>query len=256
MTNQTNESKQSTTSTQQLQNAFTIWQTCLQLWDNEANRFWTRSNIFLIINGVLITFLSSKTLSNTFLMMSSVSGIILCLIWLKVNSKGTWYIKRWRPIIIDIEEQIDIEVFQKLRNQEDPSRLKASTTYMRYGIILFITYFSFLLIQAGYSLKKDYFSNKEIMSIPLKVENARLTDESKDMIFASLESYDYKKIKIEIGISVEQQEKYSTISESLTDQLQKIGFNERSLKYTYFRNDSSQGKTLNKYEIVWLSFSH
>lgn len=189
-------------------------------------------------------------------MVSSAAGLILCVIWFKVNVKGRWYIKRWRPIIIEIEKQLNIEVFQKLREQKDPSKLKASTNYMKDGIILFIAYYAFLLIQGGYGLTEDYFSKDEILNIPLKVENSRLTDEGQNTIIASLEGYDYQKIRVDIRISIAQQQKNPTIQDNITDQLLKIGFNKKNLNYNYFSDDTPHGKKLNKYEVVWLSFSH
>ena len=36
-----------------------LWTTIVSLWDAEANRFWTRNSIFLILNGGLIAYISS-----------------------------------------------------------------------------------------------------------------------------------------------------------------------------------------------------
>ena len=80
-----------------------IYQTILDAHDDESDRFWTRNNIFLLINSGLLVTATSAIETPQLKIIVSIFGIYFSLIWVQVNKKGAYYVHRWRPVIEEFE---------------------------------------------------------------------------------------------------------------------------------------------------------
>ena len=118
------------------------WKTLAQIWDKEADRFWTRNNIFLIVNSALLIVVSSFVQEPIVCIIVSVFGIIFSFFWYRINKMGKYYLDRWKILLSKLEHDDDINIFGKelLKVKEkfqEPKKYKATSTYMRYVTILF-----------------------------------------------------------------------------------------------------------------------
>ncbi len=80
-----------------------IYTAVLSLWNSECDRFWTRSNIFLIVNGALLTAFAAFS-SDIFARGTLATvGLYTSIIWLLLNKKSAHYVSRWRPVLEALE---------------------------------------------------------------------------------------------------------------------------------------------------------
>jgi len=72
----------------------------------EANRYWIRNNVFLILNAALVA-IFSKDITKQISIVCIVSsvGIIMALTWLSVLTRGKNQIERWRKVIDHYESK-------------------------------------------------------------------------------------------------------------------------------------------------------
>ena len=110
------------------------WSTMIAAWDAEADRFWTRNNVFLTINGALFAVLAGFARDAWVVLAVSSFGFGLSLVWLRVNRVGKFYLDRWWEPIAASEAEWDIQPYRLMREASEKhpigSRYKASTAYM------------------------------------------------------------------------------------------------------------------------------
>ncbi|MEW5859995.1 MAG: hypothetical protein AB1861_21845 [Cyanobacteriota bacterium] len=80
-----------------------IYQTLVGIWDKEADRFWLRNNLFLLINGGLLAAFTTIPGASGAKFVISLFGIYFSALWALVNKKGAYYVHRWRPAIENFE---------------------------------------------------------------------------------------------------------------------------------------------------------
>jgi hypothetical protein len=80
-----------------------VYQAVLNIWDREADRFWVRNNLLLLVNGVLLGVATAATGPPMLRIASALFGVFLSIQWLMMNAKGGYYVSRWRPIIERME---------------------------------------------------------------------------------------------------------------------------------------------------------
>lgn len=77
----------------------------------EANRYWTRNNVFLILNGALLAIFSKDIGEKAFIIIVvSFIGITISLAWFGILNKGKSQIERWRKVIDSIENNFQNEL--------------------------------------------------------------------------------------------------------------------------------------------------
>lgn len=73
--------------------------------EQESSRYWSRSNIMLIVQAALISFfVNIYNVKPVFGLITATEGFFLSLIWLGVINRGKKYINRWDYVIKQIEE--------------------------------------------------------------------------------------------------------------------------------------------------------
>jgi hypothetical protein len=83
-----------------------VYATVVSVWDNEADRFWMRNNILLVLNGALFGFATTSNIAWQLRIFGCLLGIYVSLCWILLNAKGSYYVYRWRPAIEAIEVEI------------------------------------------------------------------------------------------------------------------------------------------------------
>lgn len=235
-------------------NKFVFWRTCMQIWDSECNRFWVRSNVFLIFNGILITFLTTRSNTSFLTIFGSLSGLIISIIWYRVNVKGKWYIDRWRPVIIEIEKNLNIAVFQKLRSISAISdkKIKPSTTQMKYAIITFGIIYSIFLIISSYIYIIALANKNVLFETPIRVENDILDTKNISILQAVLEGNNFENLKVEIIVSELQYKNIKGLNKTLLDILTKMGFKKDKITFLVKNNEDKLAKLIIKHSVIWL----
>lgn len=127
------------------------WKTIVEIWDKEADRYWMRNNIFLIVNSALLIVISSSVQNFLLCMIVSIFGIIFSFYWYRINLMGKYYLDRWKFILDKLEINDDINIFgvelQKIQKSfKEPMKYKATSTYMRYVNFLFAIMWFILFI--------------------------------------------------------------------------------------------------------------
>lgn len=110
-----------------------IWKSVVSMWDQEANRFWTRNNIFILVNSGLFAIQTGFKIDNIIKLIIAILGIIFVFNWIKINRIGKFYLNRWKPIAINVEKLINVEVISIL-----PSKKPASTKKFELILIVFL----------------------------------------------------------------------------------------------------------------------
>ena len=127
-----------------------IWKAALEAWDKEADRFWTRNNVFLMLCTALIAILIAVNLEVIIRLAVSVLAMLFSYIWLKVNRRGKYYLDRWKKVIIPIEKKfLGISI---LSGFPPPSGGKPTTIYMQYITLVFWATFIVIFINTLISL--------------------------------------------------------------------------------------------------------
>lgn len=78
----------------------------IDLWDDEADRFWVRNNLLLVTNGVVLGAAVAADQNLSIRLATCAFGAYLSIVWLLMNSKGGYYVSRWRPVIERYEEHM------------------------------------------------------------------------------------------------------------------------------------------------------
>jgi len=131
---------------------FEQYKTALELLEKESDRFWTRNNILLLVQGAFISFYASTIKSNSiYSLLLASQGIILAFIWIGILMKGAQYVERWDKCVRELEKMIlatgNLE-FQGLKRLNDIAKRaevkpkfplsllnKRTTVLIRYLII-------------------------------------------------------------------------------------------------------------------------
>ncbi len=80
-----------------------VYASLLQMWDSEADRFWTRNNLLLLINGALLGLFGTFEAPRLITVLACAFGIYFSWLWMFLNKKGEYYVARWRPTIVEYE---------------------------------------------------------------------------------------------------------------------------------------------------------
>lgn len=88
---------------------FEQYKLALELLEKESDRFWSRNNVFLLIQAALISLygaiMDDKSL--LFNLLISMQAWFLAFTWLCVLIKGATYVARWDKVVRDIESAIE-----------------------------------------------------------------------------------------------------------------------------------------------------
>jgi len=140
-----------------------VYQTIMDSWNRESDRFWSRNNLFLLINAALLTAISTFAQPSLISLAIAVLGIYFTGVWILVSKKGAYYVRRWRPVLERIEKQLQsdyslsvspmVEIKEKRESLESRGKLRLtalsiiwnkqvpkleSTELMRHAIIGFL----------------------------------------------------------------------------------------------------------------------
>lgn len=80
--------------------------TYIAIWDREADRFWVRSNLMLLVNGALLGVVTGAQTPSALKLFLCAFGVYFSIHWLLVNGKGAYYVGRWRPAIEKYERSL------------------------------------------------------------------------------------------------------------------------------------------------------
>lgn len=127
------------------------WKALTEVWNKEADRFWTRNHVFLIVNSALLMVLSGFTEEALMSLIFSSFGLIFSIFWYCVIVKGKYYMERWMPILQKLEKDDEIDVFGKelLESSAESKATKKyepTSTYMKYVAISFALIWLTLII--------------------------------------------------------------------------------------------------------------
>ena len=150
-----------TFSPEQLPLNFEEYKLALDLIEKESERFWTRNNVFLIIQGALIAFYNSVfSTGNFYGLIVAAQGFFLAVIWIGVLIKGKNYVDRWDITARDIEKRL-LDTYPNtllgLKRLNDRAKSnerqhfiqllnKSTTLLIRYVIYSFMLFWSALFI--------------------------------------------------------------------------------------------------------------
>ena len=81
------------------QAAAIVHQTYVGVWDREADRFWVRNNLLLLVNGALLSIAATADVPRGLRLVLCGFGVYFSLHWVLINAKGGHYVSRWRPAI-------------------------------------------------------------------------------------------------------------------------------------------------------------
>lgn len=132
--------------------------------EQESDRYWTRSNVLLLVQGALISFYTNIEDKRTFFAIAvALQGLFLAVIWLGVIKKGKAYVNRWDSVIGHIEEQerskgnggltYPLNMLNSVaKREEKPDRLplyrQSTTTLMKYAIASVVAFWSLMVLLA------------------------------------------------------------------------------------------------------------
>ena len=83
-----------------------IYASLVAVWDKEADRFWVRSNLLLIVNGALFGLITASSTPQILRASGCLFGLYFSFYWLLMNDKGGYYVGRWRPVIEAYEQKL------------------------------------------------------------------------------------------------------------------------------------------------------
>lgn len=131
----------------------------LQLRNTDLTLLWTRSTIFLAIEGIILGFVLD-TMSNPSLIPLCISGygLFIAIIWVIITRNGCSWLEGWENQMQEIEHKVfpnspDIAIFRdnKYRANIKPSiketlkRVTYANMIIWYGLFLFFVYSTFNL---------------------------------------------------------------------------------------------------------------
>lgn len=115
-----------------------LWRAVANLRESESDRFWSRNNVLLVVNGGLLVLLARVDLDVILGMLTAFLGLVLASIWLRVNRVGKQYVDRWEPILLKLELGWPVRPISLSREGGFPAAVKhkGTTTYMNWLINL------------------------------------------------------------------------------------------------------------------------
>lgn len=142
------------------QNILEIWKTYVSIWDSETNRFWVRSNIFLLVNGALLTVVTGLSKIPLISLVICFFGATLAFLWLQTNKIGKHYVDRWKTLIWDCEKGLDKDIsfterLDTLKSASKYHNLRSSTHYMSIVIKILVIIWLFLGVVFAIQLKEE-----------------------------------------------------------------------------------------------------
>lgn len=120
------------------------WKKYVDLWNAESDRFWMRSNIYLVVNGGLLILITGLSKIPLFSLIVCLFGIGFACVWHQTNVISKHYVSRWKVLIEECEKEMGgLHGFTKKLadlKRDDPSikNIKASTTHMLHVIKMLI----------------------------------------------------------------------------------------------------------------------
>lgn len=136
----------------------------LELQEKESDRYWSRSNVLLLVHGALISFYISVARNNSWYTLAvAVEGVFLGIIWLGILFKGKRYVSRWGYAAAEVERITKakdpslanrnhpiLEYYEAAKRAEPASRLfiyrRNTTTLMRYAVYSIITFWCIAIV--------------------------------------------------------------------------------------------------------------
>jgi len=137
------------------------WKKYVDLWNSESDRFWVRSNIYLIVNGGLLAVTTGLSKIPLFSLIVSLFGVIFAIIWHQTNRISKHYVARWKVLIGECEEEMNDKHgftgrLSELKKTSDKYKdLNASTTHMLIIIKLLIMIWCLFSILFCFQIYKD-----------------------------------------------------------------------------------------------------
>lgn len=153
---------------------FEEFKLALDLAEKEADRFWARNNVLLLVQAALIAFYDSiNNIGNSYGLLVTAQGFFLSLIWIGVLIKGKNYISRWDVATRDMESKLMkdfpgklqglIKLNDKGRKKDvvHPIKLlnKSTTTLITYFVYSLMLFWGGLFIVVVSPLLADLWSN-------------------------------------------------------------------------------------------------
>lgn len=89
----------------------------IELSEKESDRYWSRSNIILLVQGALATIVSTQVDHLIRTLLICLLGIYVSLLWLGVLYKGKLYVSRWAAAAKRVEKE---ECERRLLTGEQP----------------------------------------------------------------------------------------------------------------------------------------
>jgi len=153
------------------------WQSLLQIWDGEADRYWSRNTVFLLLNGGLVAILATGSPSPYVAMVVCIGGVASSLIWHRANTIAKYYIDRWKVPLRRLEAHLDVQALHIIdRTAESdavPLRYHSSSTYMQRIVRLSTAFWIVLLLLFAvketrrYADRNTQLSSKAVVAPPL-----------------------------------------------------------------------------------------
>jgi len=82
----------------------------------DLREFWVRNNMYLVINGALISVYASTANKGSYSLPIAVFGLIITAFWLAVARASYQWLHAWRQELVKIDDEVDR--FQIYRNVE------------------------------------------------------------------------------------------------------------------------------------------
>ena len=134
----------------------TAWLKLIELWTAETDRYWSRNNVFLLINGGLIAILTTQNSSDTVAFLVSLVAVFICTIWYRVNAIGKYYLDRWKGPIKAVEKEWPIkpitDVSLSSSTDDTPKKYRSSSKYMQLIVRGAVISWGLLAIILGWRL--------------------------------------------------------------------------------------------------------
>ena len=137
------------------------WKKYVDLWNSESDRFWVRSNIYLIVNGGLLAVITGLSKIPLFSLIISFFGVIFAVVWHQTNKISKHYVARWKILIGECEQEMNdrfgfTERLSELKRSSNKYKnLNASTSHMLIIIKLLIIIWCLFSILFGFQIYKD-----------------------------------------------------------------------------------------------------
>ena len=139
-----------------VENYFEFYKLAFEGREYDSKRLWSLFNLFLIINGGLITLIFN--IKSFFLqIIVLIIAIVINLLWSSLSLRMIKWIKWWEYKLVEIEDKLGIEI-ELFRNRKLQESKGISTKKMSYMIpILFsFLWIIYLFILASFNFKSTF----------------------------------------------------------------------------------------------------